>query len=59
MSNSAISNPQYRLTEESGITRMRFLHRVMRWVDEQEWRGQGSELIDRTYPHRGRRRADR
>ena len=36
MSNPAISNLQYRLTEESGVTRMRFVHRAMGWVGEQE-----------------------
>jgi hypothetical protein len=40
MSNPAISNLQYRLTEENGITRMRmrmrFVHRAMGWVGEQE-----------------------
>lgn len=36
MSNPAVSNLQYRLTEENGITRMRFVHRAMGWVGEQE-----------------------
>jgi hypothetical protein len=36
MSNPAVSNIQYRLTEEEGITRMRFVHRAMGWVGEQE-----------------------
>jgi hypothetical protein len=29
MSYPAISNVQYRLTEENGITRLRFIHRAM------------------------------
>jgi uncharacterized protein YndB with AHSA1/START domain len=36
MSNPAISNLQYRLTEESGITRMRFVHRAMGWIGDNE-----------------------
>jgi uncharacterized protein YndB with AHSA1/START domain len=36
MSNPAVSNIQYRLTEENGATRMRFVHRAMGWVGEQE-----------------------
>lgn len=36
MSTPAVSNLQYRLTEENGVTRMRFLHRAMGWVGEQE-----------------------
>jgi len=36
MSNPAVSNVQYRLTEENGVTRMRFVHRAMGWVGEQE-----------------------
>jgi uncharacterized protein YndB with AHSA1/START domain len=49
MSNPAVSNLQYRLSEENGVTRMRFVHRAMGWVGEQEhgvdsgW----SQLIDR------------
>jgi uncharacterized protein YndB with AHSA1/START domain len=49
MSNPAVSNLQYRLSEENGVTRMRFLHRAMGWVGEYE-RGvdEGwSELIGR------------
>lgn len=38
MSTPAISNVQYRLTEENGITRMRFVHRAMGWMGEQERR---------------------
>jgi uncharacterized protein YndB with AHSA1/START domain len=49
MSNPAISNLQYRLTEEKGKTRMRFVHRAMGWIGEYE---QGvdsgwSQLIER------------
>lgn len=36
MSNPAVSNLQYRLTEEDGATRMCFVHRAMGWVGEQE-----------------------
>ena len=36
MSNPAVSNLQYRLTEENGATRMRFVHRAMGWIGEQE-----------------------
>ncbi|HEX4155068.1 MAG TPA: SRPBCC domain-containing protein [Acidobacteriaceae bacterium] len=36
MSNPAVSNLQYRLTEEDGATRMRFVHRAMGWVGEYE-----------------------
>jgi uncharacterized protein YndB with AHSA1/START domain len=36
MSNPAVSNLQYRLTEENGVTRMRFVHRAMGWVGDQE-----------------------
>jgi hypothetical protein len=36
MSTPAVSNLQYRLTEENGATRMRFVHRAMGWVGEQE-----------------------
>lgn len=49
MSNPAVSNLQYRLTEENGATRMRFVHRAMGWIGEYE-RGvdEGwSELIGR------------
>jgi uncharacterized protein YndB with AHSA1/START domain len=49
MSMPAVSNLQYRLTEENGVTRMRFVHRAMGWVGEQE-RGVDagwSHMIDR------------
>jgi uncharacterized protein YndB with AHSA1/START domain len=36
MSNPAVSNLQYRLTEENGVTRMRFVHRAAGWVGEYE-----------------------
>lgn len=36
MSNPAVSNLQYRLTEEDGETVMRFRHRAMGWVGGQE-----------------------
>lgn len=49
MSNPAISNLQYRLTEENGVTRMRFVHRAMGWMGELERSVDGgwSELIGR------------
>ena len=49
MSNPVMSNLQYRLTEENGATRMRFVHRAMGWIGEYE-RGVDSgwsELIGR------------
>jgi hypothetical protein len=49
MSTPAISNLQYRLTEENGVTRMRFLHRAMGWIGEND-RGVDSgwsQLIER------------
>jgi uncharacterized protein YndB with AHSA1/START domain len=36
MSTPAVSNLQYRLTEENGLTHMRFVHRAMGWVGDQE-----------------------
>jgi len=36
MSTPAVSNLQYRLVEENGATRMRFVHRAMGWMGEQE-----------------------
>jgi uncharacterized protein YndB with AHSA1/START domain len=49
MSNPAVSNLQYRLTEENGATRMRFVHRAIGWIGESE-RGVDSgwsQLIER------------
>lgn len=60
MSSPAVSNIQYRLTEENGVTRMRFVHRAMGWIGEQE-RGVEAgwnQLIDRirtAAAERGRR----
>jgi uncharacterized protein YndB with AHSA1/START domain len=34
MSMPAVSNLQYRLSEENGVTRMRFVHRAMGWIGE-------------------------
>ena len=34
MSTPAVSNIQYRLTEENGLTRVRFVHRAMGWIGE-------------------------
>jgi uncharacterized protein YndB with AHSA1/START domain len=36
MSNPAVSNLQYRLTEDNGATRLRFVHRAMGWIGESE-----------------------
>jgi uncharacterized protein YndB with AHSA1/START domain len=36
MSTPAVSNLQYRLTEEHGLTHMRFVHRAMGWVGDPE-----------------------
>jgi uncharacterized protein YndB with AHSA1/START domain len=36
MSTPAVSNLQYRLTEENGVTHLRFVHRAMGWVGENE-----------------------
>jgi uncharacterized protein YndB with AHSA1/START domain len=36
MSNPATSNLQYRLTEDNGVTHMRFVHRAMGWVGDQD-----------------------
>jgi uncharacterized protein YndB with AHSA1/START domain len=36
MSTPAVSNLQYRLTEENGATRMHFVHRAMGWVGDQD-----------------------
>jgi hypothetical protein len=34
MSTPVVSNVQFRLTEENGLTRVRFVHRAMGWIDE-------------------------
>ena len=48
MSTPAVSNLQYRLTEEAGVTRLRFVHRAMGWVSGQEGVESGwSQLIGR------------
>ena len=36
MSMPAVSNIQYRLSEENGLTRVRFVHRAMGWVGDGE-----------------------
>jgi uncharacterized protein YndB with AHSA1/START domain len=36
MSSPAVSNIQYRLTEDNGVTRVRFVHRAMGWIGEGE-----------------------
>ena len=34
MSTPAVSNIQFRLTEENGLTRVRFVHRAMGWIGD-------------------------
>jgi uncharacterized protein YndB with AHSA1/START domain len=34
MSTPAVSNIQYRLSEENGVTRLRFVHRAMGWIGD-------------------------
>ena len=34
MSTPVVSNIQYRLTDENGLTRVRFVHRAMGWIGE-------------------------
>jgi hypothetical protein len=34
MSTPAVSNIQYRLSEENGVTHLRFVHRAMGWIGE-------------------------
>ena len=34
MSTPAVSNIQYRLTEDHGVTRLRFVHRAMGWIGD-------------------------
>ena len=34
MSTPAVSNVQYRLTEENGVTKLRFVHRAMGWIGD-------------------------
>ncbi len=49
MSTPAVSNIQYRLTEENGVTLLRFVHRAMGWIGDSDrgveagW----SDLMDR------------
>lgn len=38
MSMPAVSNLQYRLTEEDGVTKMTFVHRALGWIGEREAR---------------------
>jgi uncharacterized protein YndB with AHSA1/START domain len=49
MSLPAVSNLQYRLTEENGVTRMRFAHRAMGWMTENERRADEgwTQMIER------------
>lgn len=36
MSTPAVSNIQYRLTEENGLTQVRFVHRAMGWLGDMD-----------------------
>jgi uncharacterized protein YndB with AHSA1/START domain len=49
MSTPAVSNIQYRLTEQDGATRVRFVHRAMGWIGDGDLRvEQGwTEMITR------------
>ena len=49
MSVPAVSNLQVRLTEENGVTHMRFVHRAMGWLTENERRAEEgwTPLIER------------
>ncbi len=49
MSTPAVSNIQYRLSEENGITHLRFAHRAMGWIGDNDLRvDEGwTELIGR------------
>jgi uncharacterized protein YndB with AHSA1/START domain len=49
MSMPAVSNLQYRLTEDNGVTRMRFVHRAVGWLTENERRAEEgwTPLIER------------
>ncbi len=49
MSLPAVSNLQYRLTEENGVTQLRFVHRAMGWLTENERRAEEgwTPLIER------------
>src|ERR1700761_3243466 len=48
MSTPAVSNIQYRLSEENGITRLRFVHRAMGWIGEAD-RGVDEGWTDLVY----------
>ncbi|MDQ2833860.1 MAG: SRPBCC domain-containing protein [Acidobacteriota bacterium] len=43
MSTPAVSNVQYRLTEEAGLTRVRFVHRAMGWLPDLAQIGAGMD----------------
>lgn len=49
MSTPAVSNLQYRLIEENGLTRLHFVHRVMGWIGDGDRRVEEgwSDLIRR------------
>ncbi len=38
MSTPVLSNIQYRLTEENGVTQLRFVHRALGWITENDRR---------------------
>ena len=46
MSTPAVSNIQYRLTEENGMTRIRFVHRAMGWMNQGEREGVNAGWTD-------------
>lgn len=61
MSTPAVSNLQYRLTEENGMTRLRLVHRAMGWIGEGDLRVESgwTDLITRirsAAEKRGRRK---
>jgi uncharacterized protein YndB with AHSA1/START domain len=48
MSTPAVSNVQYRLKEENGVTLLRFVHRAMGWIPEQD---RGGLAVDTGWSH--------
>ena len=54
MSTPAVSNIQYRLTEENGVTHLRFVHRAMGWITERgPWSGRRLDPPDQPDSRRG------
>ncbi len=58
LSTPAISNVQYRLTEEDGLTRVKFVHRAMGWIGELDRGVEGgwTDLMNRIRAAAERRR---